>query len=173
MLSSNFLASLFGCRVQEAFRNNMWLKHLLGFMTLFLFVVVIDSKSKWGDSPQKQIIYSLLFYVIFVITTRMDYKWWTVFIIGICLIYILQVFKDHEKTQEDEREKYQKYQSYLIYIAVFVMLIGFIIYYGRKKAEYGDEFKHLTFFLGKPNCALNKDIVKLSDFQAFMKAFSK
>lgn len=172
IISGNFLANLFGCRTQEALSNNMWLKHLLGFMTMYFFVVLVDNKSKWSDSPRAQMLFTLLFYVMFVLTTRMDYKWWLAFIVGLSVIYILQVYKDHEKTDDKERKQYETYQRYLSYIVGLVIILGFFIYYGRKKAEYGKGFDHLTFLVGKTSCSFNKELVELNDYQAFMNAFN-
>lgn len=171
IISGNFLANLFGCRTQEALNTNMWLKHLLGFMTMYFFVVLVDSKSKWSDSPRTQMLFTALFYVIFVFTTRMDYKWWLAFIIGLCIIYVLQVYKDHDKTEEEEKKQLETYQKYLIYCVAGIILLGFLIYYGRKKAEYGANFDHTVFLLGKTNCSFNKEPVELSDYQAFMNVF--
>lgn len=170
IISGNFLANLFGCRTQEALNNNMWLKHLLGFMTMYFFVVLVDSKSKLSDSPRTQMLFTLLFYVIFIITTRMDYKWWLAFIIGLSIIYILQVYKDHDKTEEQERQQLETYQRYLIYTVGIIIILGFMIYVGRKKTEYGDNFNYLTFLLGKTSCSFNKEPVEISDYQAFLNA---
>ena len=170
IISGNFLANLFGCRTQEALNNNMWLKHLLGFMTMYFFVVLVDSKSKLSDSPRTQMLFTLLFYVIFIITTRMDYKWWLAFIIGLSIIYILQVYKDHDKTEEQERQQLETYQRYLIYTVGIIIILGFMIYVGRKKTEYGDNFNYLTFLLGKTSCSFNKETVEISDYQAFLNA---
>lgn len=172
IISGNFMASLFGCRTQDALNNNMWLKHLLGFMTMYFFVILVDSKSKWSDSPRTQFLFTSLFYIIFIITTRMDYKWWVAFIIGLCLIYILNVYKEHDKTEDKDRKTYETYQQYLIYIVAVIICIGFIIYYGRKKLEYGDKFDYLTFFLGKTSCSFNREPIEISDYQAFITAFS-
>lgn len=168
IISGNFLANLFGCRTQEALNTNMWLKHLLGFMTMYFFVVLVDSKSKWSDSPRTQMLFTLLFYVIFILTTRMDYKWWLAFIIGLSVIYILQVYKDHEKTEDQERQQLETYQKYITYVVGIIILLGFMIYYGRKKAEYGKNFDHMTFLLGKTSCSFNKEPVELTDYQAFL-----
>lgn len=172
IVSGNYLANLFGCKTQETLNNNMFLKHLLGFMTMYFFVVLVDSKSKWSDSPKTQLLFTFLFYCIFVITTRMDYKWWIVFILGLCVVYILQVYKDHEKTEEADSKKYETYQRYLIYFITIVIILGFLIYYGRKRLEYGDFFDNSTFLLGKTNCSFNKEPIEISDYQAFMNAFS-
>ncbi len=173
IISGNFLANLFGCRILEALNSNMWLKHLLGFMTLYFFVVLVDSKSKWSDSPHIQLGFSFIFYCIFVITTRMDYKWWIALIIGLCAIYILQVYKEHDTTDKDSQKLYEQIQLYIIFAMILIIIFGFIIYYGRKKVEYGADFDNMLFLLGKTECAFNREPIKLNDFQAFKKAFSQ
>jgi TRAP-type uncharacterized transport system fused permease subunit len=172
IMSGNFLANLFSCRTQEDLGNNMLLKHLLGFMTMYFFVVLVDSKSKWSDSPKTQMLFTGLFYLLFLITTRMDHKWWKVFIIILSVIYTLQVYKEHDKSTEQEKKKYEKYQKYLSYLAGVIIIVGFTIYYGRKKSEYGSNFNNLTFLVGKPNCSFNREPTKLNDYQALMKIFN-
>jgi hypothetical protein len=172
IISGNFLANLFSCRTQEALGNNMLLKHLLGFMTMYFFVVLVDSKSKWSDSPKTQMLFTSLFYVMFLLTTRMDHKWWKAFIILLSVIYILQVYKEHEKTTEEERKQYEKYQRYLSYLVGIIIILGFTIYYGRKRVEYGPKFDNFLFFVGKPNCSFNREPVELNDYQAIMKIFN-
>jgi hypothetical protein len=169
IISTNFVANLFGCRVQYALMNNMWLKHLLGFMTMYFSVVLIDSKAEWSDSPQKQLVVALMFYTAFVFTTRMDYKWWFTFVIGLSVIYILQVHKEHPKSTEEERIRYNYYQQWMTYIVAIVGLIGFFVYMGRKRAEYGKKFDFLTFIVGKTTCRHNPERVKLTDLEAIAK----
>ena len=168
IISGNFLASLFGCKTQKALNTSMWLKHLLGFMTMYFFIVLVDSKS---NNPIKQLLFTLLFYFIFLLTTRMDYKWWIGFIIGLSIIYILQVFKDNDNTNEKEREQIETYQKYLTYIVGIIIVIGVLIYYGKKKIEYGEKFNNFTFFLGKPKCAFNKEL-NISDYESLKKSIN-
>jgi hypothetical protein len=173
IISGNFMASLFGCRTQELLANNMFMKHILGFMTMFFFIVLVDSNSAWSNNPKTQLLFTLIFYAVFLITTRMDYKWWIAFILLLSTIYILQIYKEHKDTTEDEKEKYELYQKYLIYITGFIIFAGFIIYYGRKKKEYGSSFDHLKFLLGKPQCSFNREPQKMTDFDAIKTIFGK
>lgn len=141
IISGNFLANFFGCRTQEAFSTNMWLKHLLGFMTLYFFVVLVDSKSKLSDSPTQQFGFSILFYLLFLLTTRMDYKWWLAMILGLAIVYTMQVYKEHEKTEEELRQQINQYQTYIVYVLVVVLVVGVIVYYGKKKIKYRRRFQ--------------------------------
>lgn len=173
IISGNFLANLFGCQTQELMNNNMAMKHLLGFMTMYFFVVLVDSESKLGDTPSVQLLITLVFYVMFMITTRMDYKWWVAFILLLSVIYILQVYKDHPKSSEEEQKSYETAQQVLTYITGAVVLFGFLIYVGRKRSEYGNKFTFSTFMLGKTSCSGNREPVAMSDVQALGRLFRK
>jgi integral membrane sensor domain MASE1 len=171
IVSGNFLANLFGCRTQKAFGNEMWLKHLLGFMTLYFFVALVNTKSTYFDTPQSQLGFSFLCYIIFLISARMDYKWWVVFILTLAVIYILQVYKEHKNTEEKTKDDFTNYQKYLAYFSFAVLILGFVIYIGKKKVEYKNAFNWLTFILGKPNCTFSAKDVPLTDYEGFVKAF--
>lgn len=173
IISGNFLANLFGCKIQQALQSNMLLKHLLGFMTMYFFIVLID-QSNLSKDPKLQLYYTIIFYIIFILSTRMDYKWWIIFIISLCIIYIIQVYKDHEKTTDSEKQIYNKYQTYLTYFSGIILLLGFVVYIGKKKAEYKNNFKWSTFLLGKTECSFdNYDDIKLTHSQAIKNAFNK
>lgn len=170
IISCNFLANLLGCRTQELM-NNMTIKHLLGFMTMYFFVVLADSQSKLGKTPGKQMLNTMLFYLIFVLTTKMDYKMWLALIVILSIIYILQVYKDHPNSSEKDRKDYETIQEYLTYISGVLIVLGFFIYLGRKRIEYGDKFEFLTFILGKTTCYGNRDSVEISDLTALKAVF--
>lgn len=157
LVSCNFLANLFSCRTQTMLNNNMAVKHLLGFMTMYFFVVLVDSESKLGNTPELQMLITIAFYFIFIITTRMDYKWWLAFIVLVSIIYILEIFKTNKNLPLERYKNFETSQKYLTYVTISIIIIGFLIYYGRKKLEYGDDFNIFTFLIGKPKCSFNKE----------------
>ena len=165
IIAGSFLGGLLGCRTQEMITNNMAVKHLLGLMTMFFFVVMLDSNSKVDKNPANLLVYALILYMIFVVTTRMDHKWWVAFIVSLFFIYILQSYKDHRDTTDEEKERYQKYQMNLIYLSSFIIVMGFLIYLGKKRAEYKDQFTFSTFLFGNPQCKFNQP-EKMGDFEA-------
>lgn len=171
MLSANFLGNLFGCKTQQAFKHTMWIKHLIGFMTMYFFIVLVDfNKQGITDSPQKQLLFTVFCYSIFIVSTKMDYKWWMGFIFVLSVYYILEVYSQHQNTNDQDKQKYKNYQKYLSYLALIILVTGFFIYLGKRKLEYQDSFSWTTFFLGKPDCALQPD-TPVSDKQAFLNAF--
>lgn len=155
MVSGNFLANLFSCRAQDALNNSMALKHVLGYMTMLFAVVLVDGKM--GMGPHYQIFMTAALYLLFVVTTRMEFKYWVIFIVLLCANYILDVYQQHDQTTEPVKQQLRKIQHALLYGAVFVMGLGLLVYVGRKRLEYGTSFDPSTFLFGKTTCTLTKN----------------
>ena len=45
IVSANFLAEVFPCRIQHLLRNNMLVKHMFGLFTMIFFVVLSSNVS--------------------------------------------------------------------------------------------------------------------------------
>jgi hypothetical protein len=49
-------------------------------------------------------------------------------------------------------EKYKNYQKILVKLSLLVTILGFLVYLGEKKYEYGNSFKFSTFISGVIKC---------------------
>lgn len=154
IISGNFLASLFGCRIQDLMTNNMYVKHFLGFMTLYFFVILTESDKAIGSygATQKMLL-ALGLYVWFLLSSRMNYKLWFAFIVLLGAVYILEIYKEEEYIDPDTKILLRKIQEALLGVAILLTAVGFIAYLGEKKYEYGKGFQYDKFFVGKPHCA--------------------
>jgi hypothetical protein len=70
-----------------------------------------------------------------------------------------EIAKRKEDSTNEELEKLEKTKNLIIKInngisiVVFILIfIGFMIYMGRKKYEYKNNFSYLTFIFGKVEC---------------------
>lgn len=154
LVSGNYLENLFPCKIQDFFNNNIYIKHFIGFLTLIFFVVLVESTSKEKNPNFKQIIAtSFKLYVLFILLTNNQKRFFVAAIIILGTLYIIQIYK---KFSDNKNNKYLKYlnnlEKSLYTVLIIILVIGFIIYYGSKKIEYGKEFKHITFLFGKPEC---------------------
>ena len=162
IISGNFLAQLFPCKIQEALNQNIYLKHFFGFMTLFFFgIVAIPSLANISG-----MISSLILYVIFLINAKTKYQFWIAVFMLYALIYLLHIVKKeydsyivNEETSDDDKKMYESRNVYIdttqnlsMGLIVFLTVIGFLTYMGEKKLEYSKKFDYHTFFLGKPSC---------------------
>lgn len=162
IISGNFLAQLFPCKIQEALTHNILLKHFFGFATLFFFgILAIPELANISG-----MISSIVLYIVFLINAKTKYQFWIAAFLLYSFIYFLHIVKkeytsyiDNEDTSIDDAKMFESRNRYItiaqyismVFISIFT-LIGMIIYMGEKKNEYGNKFDYFTFFLGRPSC---------------------
>ena len=148
-LGGNFVAQLFPCQVQKLFTENIYYKHFLAFFILFFAIILTSDKSERISTT----LFSktLVLYSLFIVLTRMDKNFFIMFFLVLCIKFIIINEMSHTTNQE-LKDKYDKINKGLNYALISIGIIGFILYYGEKRYEYGKRFNFLTFLLGKPVC---------------------
>jgi len=165
MVSGNYIGTLFGCKIQNLFDNNMIVKHILGFATLYFFITLIEeSKSSNKDKPvppHKKLLNTAFIYFAFMMSSKMTIQFWVPFLLMVGGIYVLSIFKDYYSTEDINKETpmkvetIDKMQNYLLIGSIITLVVGFIYYIGEKKIEYGKDFSYYTFMVGNPTCRIN------------------
>lgn len=166
VISGNFIGNTFSCKLQKLLQNNMIFKHLIGFMLLFFFNVFIGESR--DISPLNQLLYTLVVYIIFIITTKTNIYFLLIVIFIMFINYLLnetiyfyknKYDKNDKNDKNDKKEDYlykinliKKIQFIICIIMVSLILIGFVIYIIQKYNEYNKEFKISKFLFGIPNC---------------------
>lgn len=156
IISSNFLAQLFPCRLQYALNNNMMLKHVAGYMTLLFFVVLAS-----GDeySASWALLYALMIYTLFWVSTRMSFEYLLVFLLLNATLYIMHLYEKETNKGETSNLHIAKM---VVQATMFVVLVlGVLFYWAEKKIEYKKKFSWKTFVIGKPICK-NKSPPRMS-----------
>ncbi len=154
LIVANFLAPLFNCRLQDVLVNNMILKHLFGFLTLFFFVVFVEPEHS-DKTFLYQISMAIGLYIWFIFTTRMEIHAFALFIIVLFSLYMFNIYfdKNHKDNNTDEKEVFKEnINRYGLLLGVLITIIGFTSYVGQKKIEYGNRFNWTSFFIGHPEC---------------------
>ena len=183
IISGNSLAELFPCRIQKMLKENIYVKHLVGFLTLFFFGVLTIPDLANVDG----MINCFLLYFIFLITSHVDYKIWIVLFVLYAIMYLLHLIKqDYTKIKDGTKkmntsnevmifnkismEQINKIQTFVITLITLLTIVGFIIYMGDKKLEYGKKFKYSIFFTGKTHCQYKSP--KYSLYEKLVASFS-
>lgn len=179
IISANFLAEIFPCRLQDALRNNMYLKHLFGLFTMIFFVVF--SSSGTNDKNIFTIVgSSLLLYILFILITKCQIYMFFIILLFLGITYIISIIKQQEiensKKGSDEepstKEKDNIYDTILFVLYIVILgftFIGVIMYMGEKKIEYKKHFNYITFFIGKSICKGKSP--KVNMIESFKNAF--
>lgn len=176
MMSANYLGELFPCQIQDVFSNNMVVKHILGFLSLMIFIVL----TRPNLYTSTNFVYvSVLLYGGFVLLSKLHYIIWFIVFGIFAIIYVLHVYLSQiesenqinrnkigdNKVGPDDSDKMptenisskietiKQIQQYLFITAIPISLIGLIHYIGEKKIEYGISGFNITkFIFDKPKC---------------------
>ena len=149
-LGGNFVAQLFPCQVQKLFTENIYYKHFLAFFILFFAIVLTSDKSE--KITTTLLLKTFVLYSLFIILTRMDKNFFLLFFVTLCIKFIIINEMTHTSTSKELKDKYDKINKALNYALISIGVIGFILYYGEKRYEYGKRFNFLTFLMRKPVC---------------------
>lgn len=155
IIGGNFLAPLFPCKLQRLLENNMYIKHILGLLTLIFFVEL--SNDALGKSLSQTFFSSLLLYIWFILTTTMEAKVFIILIILFAVMYTTNIYinkLDKEANPDSIRltRFLRKIETMMYYLSIALTLFGVVAYYGRKKKELGTRFDEAKFFFGKSVC---------------------
>ena len=159
IVSGNYLGNLFPCRIQDSFENNMYAKHFLGYFTLLFFVLfTMDEQIR---NVNYILLGSFILYITFLLLSSTPYYiWFSIFIIA-AIIYIFELKKREYNALKNKQNKNQMTNSIdnvniiqysLGIINAVLLVLGFLIYMGEKKIEYGKNFHYGMFLFGKPSC---------------------
>jgi len=156
IISANFLAQLFPCKLRYLLSNNMIVKHVFSVMTLLFFVVSANTTTSFSTLIKN----TLILYIWFMLTTKMHSVCVVIFLIVSGFYYILQLYKNKkivssEEISNDTMQNIEYLQRILFISLIVLTIIGVILYVIDKKNEYGENFT-LFNFLFKIEC--NDDV---------------
>ena len=145
IISGNFIGDLFGCRLQQTFSQNRFVKHLLGFTTMVFFV--LDNTKGLIDRVQ----IGALLYAWFVLTTLCDYRFVMVLVVSLIAIHVLDDLDVSEKHPVRDTAGC---------VAIGSTVLGFLVYMGEKrllhKLHYQTPFSMIKFFFAPKRCTKDK-----------------
>lgn len=164
MIACNFLPQLFSCQMQNILKNHMYVKHIVGFLTILFCIILVDTTIQKENRYFEGFIYAIIFYIWFWVTTKTNLYITLNIIVLFLIIYLLQLYKNTLIDDEDNKiykEKISNLQIFIVIIAIIVSIIGFIMYYLEKKEEYKNNWNYTNFLIGTIDCK-DIDINRLS-----------
>ena len=167
IISGNFIGNLLSCKTQKLFTENILVRHILGFATLYFFVVFVDPDSE-SANPTNKIIIAVMLYLLFIISTRCYYPCVFAIICILLLIYIIEQYKTYYNKDENKLKLDKNgllalkiannSTKPLVVLNLILLVFGFINYLGRKSVEYRPVWSWSTFWAGVVECKFEKAI---------------
>jgi hypothetical protein len=153
LIFCNFTKETLGCRLTNVLDNNMYAKHFITFLLLYFLVIVTDSNNL-ENGVFISLGWTVVVYIIFMITTRVSFPIMIVLLILMMASYILgnTAKKRLDEKKEDEYKKLKSAQNIMFILLITFTTTGFMIYMIEKYREYKGTFSIVKFLFGNSKC---------------------
>jgi predicted negative regulator of RcsB-dependent stress response len=152
---STVAPNLMSKQMREFINTNRIAQHIVGFTTV---LILIDWKFKQIDFINS-IIYALIIYSLFVLSTKMDIHFSILFLILLGFLYYndrqtdkkIMSLEFDKILDKDERDKIVKVftsnKIFLIVLGLIGLTIGTGLYWRKKDGQYGGNFSWNKFLI--------------------------
>ncbi len=155
IIASSYCTNLFSAGLKKAIENNKFAQHIILILLIMSLMICFGNPFNVEITSNQQVnivIMSLLVYVWFIMTTKLDLAW-NIGILILLTIYFLYESKqiseynllisdpvlDSSKKQE-LLTNYVSIQKYLLITIFGVTVIGTLVYANDKQEQYGGGF---------------------------------
>lgn len=155
LIASNFTPNLMGKQLRTFLSENRIAQHVIAFIMMLVLIIIIGNV----NDIKKALAYSLLGYLWFIFTTKLDIQWNLIIVSALLLIFIYEnnmidkenmAEKDINLTQQEKlviKQNNDQIKSFTIIGVIVVTLIGMYLYLIKKEDQYGGGNFDLTKFL--------------------------
>ena len=175
IISGNYVGDLFGCRLQEAFTELAYAKHLIAFFSLYYFV---NLTTPGIQDPVKVLTKSVVMYLVFIVSRNVSFGYTIIFLLSMITIKFLEDYKEyHFKEDTDSKDDKQSVnknrintvQKSLVILVYGSIFVGFLRY-TQNFYKTHKKFNWITYLLGKnrfSGCKSLKDNFTLKNVRWF------
>jgi len=106
MISANYLDKILGCDLQRIMTQSIWMRHIIAFLTLLFFLVIVDSNDGLShDTFIQKIGIAISAYIFFILFCKTEGHITTILLLFIMISYFI---KTYVRTLEQERNSLHK-----------------------------------------------------------------
>ena len=175
IISGNYTGDLFGCRLQEAFTELAYAKHLIAFFSLYYFV---NLTTPGIQDPIKVLTKSVVMYLVFIVSRNVSFGYTVIFLLSMITIKFLEDYKEYHFKKDIESEDDNKtatearldvVQKSLVILVYGSILVGFLRY-TQHFYKTNKKFNWITYLIGKnrfSGCKSLKDNFTLKNMRWF------
>lgn len=155
MTTGFVVPSILNCKYQRVITNNVYMRHLLGFLTLYFLNSNLFTNE---DHPSNKLINCIILYIIFIIIMRLNLTFTGIVLFLIFIIHLLHQYYIFYRENPDKTKNYKlviKLHYFIRLISIITLIIaiiGLIINIKQRKKEYGKNFNLNKFILGNLKC---------------------
>jgi hypothetical protein len=156
IIASQYTGNLMGKQMKEFIQENRIAQHIIAFTMLLVLINLVGGVKNIG----KTIIYSIIGYLWFIFTTKLDIHWNLIILCLLTIGYLYETnmftheydifYKDQVLTPEEKNKVVNKNKNIKTYIVgglIIVTLIGSLLYEQKKGVQYGGGFSIVKYLL--------------------------
>lgn len=170
-ISANYTGELFPCSVRTLLNTNIYLKHIIAWLTL-LFFIVLDKIDTDNNSITflNMLVTTSIIYFIFIILSKCEFYFFIAATGILAVCYLLRLQRIHitsntqTETSHEDLERIDYIMKILTILFGCLLILGFLLYMGAKKLEFKRKFSYLKFMFNKPLCTQTYNDQKYNKF---------
>lgn len=120
ILAGNYEGFIFSCEFRKKLLNSVWMKHLIGFGILYVFVVQFAMSE---ESILKSLLISFILYIWFFLLMRLPLTLSLLNIFTLFVLYFLQEYKTLRKNKPED----QKTLKIITVVQIVILCLAFVL----------------------------------------------
>jgi hypothetical protein len=168
VITGGYVTKVLSCQLQHAMEMNIYMKHVIGFILIFVFIML---EGGWDFSKQENdkhandwsngnslhsLVFAAILYIIFVLSSKMQLIPNLVFLGSLFMIYVINTqrlyWTNRHSISSSTEDMMKIIEKSVIGGCAIVFIYGLSDYYAYQKRQYGSSFRLKTFLLGKKEC---------------------
>jgi hypothetical protein len=153
LISANFINNTLSCGVQTLLTHNMYIKHVVILVTIYLTINFTD---EYDEHPNNHIKKSLFIWLVLLAFNKMSvtFTLLTLFVIAV-YVHMYSIYTYNEKNNNNNNVITYKYITRIRRVIMLLIAIGFASYFYKQYNDHYDDFSMVAFLLGKEECESN------------------
>jgi hypothetical protein len=162
--ASGYVNDAFGCGLNNFIKSHHWARHIIGILTIFLFTNIFTI-TNLHIIPK--LCFAIGLYMVYWFSNKNIATAQIVLILFAVGVYFMQLVRsdndlrlsgDPDLTEADraviqkDNDQLARGQTALLGIGLLLLLVGHLIYVGKKRLEYGMQFSWCELIKGQYPC---------------------
>ena len=145
----NYNGELLNCRVQKIINGSLYMKHFVTFLLLFF---AIDFSKDELEYPIKTLKKSLIIYILFLFSSRLNIYISGIFFLLLVVIYVIENFINYyTKVEKRDTTQLENVKLSLLNIEGMLIIVGFLLYLYKQYREK-KKWDTMKFIFGTLKC---------------------
>ncbi len=153
IIGTGYIKNIYSGQLHDFIKNSRYAQHFIGIIIMLILIMEYGGVKKLVPI----VVYSILAYSWFILTTKLDVKWNIAIILLMVLgyFYEFKMSKKEVSAKSDQalfksdknkiKENHNSIKTVIVVSILAVTLLGTIQYLSKKKIQYGGNFDPITF----------------------------